>query len=217
MSSMPRIARNEWTPRRRTRSLRVDTPFVPVASTVHAIRSVRSQFAEGARTVVLHGPSGSGRSTIAQRIGQLWNGTVEVRHAAEIENGSPVDLNSEKRLRKNSKRPALTIVDDLTLRHADLDIADALADRGRESTLLIVSTTAWWLENRRLGDDRSISVPARLLEPEEIGHLVNGLRWSHDPKAPPVDDRVLDEIVELSEGRIAEAVRLASPPRQSIM
>lgn len=203
-----------WSPRRRPGKARPEPSFVPVSAVVGAIREVRRHFESGNRIVILHGPAGSGKSTIAARVGQLWNGRVELRTAAAIEGGSSVTDDSETQrtsFRSGRKRAdELLIVDELTLRHADLGVEDAVARLDARSRTIIVSSTAWWLER---GTDCRIpvkGVSARLLGPEEVAHLVNGLTWTRDPKAPPADASKVEEIYEISEGRMAEAVRLAS-------
>lgn len=207
---MPRMSPNgntEWSPRRRVTS-GVDV-FVPIRSAIDCVRQILGHFDSGCRTVILYGSSGTGRSTIARRIGDLWTGPSRfvldppARFTPEW-----LPEGETGRVRDRTRGESLTIVDSLSLEHDDwAQLIDPLLT-GRQRSL-IVSSTAWWLEHGRYLPVRLAGVSTKWVEADEIEHLVNGWRWLRNPNAAAVDADFVAEVASHSEGRLSEVARMA--------
>jgi|GEM_PF-2858787 len=207
-SSAPRQI--DWFPRSRAAASPVE-PFVPVRSSVEAVRQVFAHFDAGNRVVVLYGPGGSGRSAIARRTGSLWPGTVSFLTAPAADSAPADVLRHEppQRGAARSRGETLRIVDSLTLDHAGWSTIDPQMLPARQR-LLVVASTAWWLEFGRFWPVRVAGVATRGIEPDEIAHLINGLRWMKRPTAAPVDRAFVAAVAEKTDGLIAEVVRMAT-------
>lgn len=196
-----------WSPRRRE-PLVEPRSFVPIRSSVDTVRRIIGQFEAGARIVVLYGASGSGRSTIAHRAGSLWPGPVELIESPphRPDDAEVASLPFERRQR--SRREPLRIVDALTLEHERWKprLKDHAAHGCR---LLVVGSTAWWLEHGRELSASVTGVVTKRLAHDEITHLINALRWMHDPKQPEADRTLVTKIAARSDGLLAEIVRMA--------
>jgi hypothetical protein len=200
---------NAWFPRSRASVAPVE-PFVPVRGSVEAVRQVFAHFDAGNRVVVLYGPSGSGRSAIARRTGSLWTGPV-IDLNAPAADSSPADAfrdDPPQRASALARGETLRVVDSLTLDHAGWSALNPQFLPARQR-LLVVASTAWWLEFGRYWPVRVAGVATRRIEPDEIAHLMNALRWMKHPAATPVDPAFVAAVAEKTDGLIAEVVRMA--------
>jgi hypothetical protein len=200
---------NAWFPRSRASVAPVE-PFVPVRGSVEAVRQVFAHFDAGNRVVVLYGPGGSGRSAIARRTGSLWPGPVSFLNAPSADSGPAVLFRDDppQRGAARSRGETLRVVDALTLDHAGWSSFDPQILPARQR-LLVVASTAWWLEFGRFWPVRVAGVATRRIEPDEIAHLMNALRWMKHPAATPVDPAFVAAVAEKTDGLIAEVVRMA--------
>ncbi len=186
-------------------------PFVPYRSSVEALRQIFAHFEAGNRVVVLYGPGGSGRSAIARRAGSLWSGPVSFLTAPAVDSG-PADAFGDDlppRAAARTRVETLRVVDALTLDHAGWSTFDPHILPPRQS-LLVVASTAWWLEFGRYWAVRVTGVATRRIEPDEIAHLINGLRWMKSPAAAPVDPAFVAAVADKTEGLVAEVARMAT-------
>lgn len=184
---------------------------MPIRSTVEAVRQVFARFDGGSRAVILYGPAGSGRSAIARRVGWLWNGPV-VRVNEPLPDCDPAATfagPANDRQNARARGDGLRVVDGLSLDHAGWSALrpETLPAHQR---LLVVASTAWWLEFGRYWPMRVAGVATRRIEPDEIAHLINGLRWMKNPNAAGVDPEFVRTVAESTDGLIAEIVRMAS-------
>lgn len=199
----------DWFPRHRASSPTLE-PFVPIGSSVEAIRQILGQLERESRVVVLYGPHGTGRSTIARRVCSLWPGSVtfltQPPKACDPDFVFASDPRDQSRSR--SRGESLRVIDALTLDHSDwsVRIAENLPPRQK---LLIVSSTAWWLEFGRYLPIRVAGVATKWLDHEEIAHLINAKRWMRNPNAPAVESEYVAKIAAASEGRLSEIIRMA--------
>ncbi len=200
---------NGWFPRHRASTASPAT-FVPIRSVVDAVRRIRENLEREARIVVVYGPHGSGRSTIARRVASLWNGPVSFLHQppGECDPGDLFAEDSLELLRKKSRGATLRVIDALSLDHAGWSgcIAEHLPPGQK---VMIVASTAWWLEFGRYLPVRVAGVAAKWLEADEIAHLINGLRWMRNPNAPAAEPGYVAQVAAATEGRLSEIVRMA--------
>lgn len=198
----------DWFPRRR-----VSTPaferFVPIRSSVDAIRRIVGHLESDARIVVLYGAHGTGRSTIARRVESLWSGPVSYLSQPPTAFDPDIVFSSSRNLsRERSRGVSLQVIDALTLDHADWSarIAEELP-QGQKA--LVVSSTAWWLEFGRYMPIRISGVATKWLNFDEMAHLINAIRWMRDPSAQAVEPDFVTKVADASEGRLSEILRMA--------
>lgn len=198
-----------WFPRQRAN---VDTAerFVPIRSCVDAVRQILMHLDQDARVAVLYGAGGTGRSSVARRVGAVWNGWVTVTERPRGSYDPDEAFGGEGRTpgRAGARSGSLRIIDGLTLDHADWSaLAPEALPEGQK--LLIVSSTAWWLEFGRYLPFRVAGVGMGRIGPDEAAHLINALAWMKNPATDPIDPEVAAEIARQSEGVIAEVIRMA--------
>lgn len=199
----------DWYPRHRA-SASLPEPFVPFRSCVEAVRGILGHLERESRVVVLYGPHGTGRSTIARRVGSLWSGHVSFldQPPSTCDSRTAFATDSLNPSRGRSPGESLRIIDALTLEHADWSvlIAEHLPPWQK---LLIVSSTAWWLEFGRYLPVRVSGVATKWLDPDEISHLINGLRWMVAPNEAAVEREFVAKVAAATEGRLSEILRIA--------
>ncbi|MBI1324598.1 hypothetical protein GC170_15630 [bacterium] len=199
----------DWFPRRRV-SAPASERFVPIRSSVDAIRRIAGHLAGDNRVVVLYGPQGTGRSTIARRVGSLWSGPVSILDQPPSKYDPDVAFASQSRKLSSdrSRGVSLRVIDALTLDHADWS-AHLAEELPPWQKALVVSSTAWWLEFGRYLPVRVSGVTTNWLDSDEIAHLINAIRWMRDPNAQAVDPDFVTKVADASEGRISEILRMA--------
>lgn len=201
----------DWFPRHRA-STASPEPFVPIRSSVELVREILGHFERDCRIVVLYGPHGTGRSTIARRVGALWSGPVSFLNqpSATFDPGDMIGSDSLSSTHVRSRGKSLRVIDALTLDHADwsVPVVDHLSPGQK---VLIVSSTAWWLEFGRILPIRVAGVATMWLDSDEIAHLINSFRWMRSPNAPAVEPACVAKIAAATEGRISEIVRMVGP------
>jgi hypothetical protein len=75
--------------------------------------------------------------------------------------------------------------------------------------VLIVSSTSWFFQNRVHFDREFCHFGLKLLDPSELEHLANGVRWSKKPGAAALNSDQLSAINLESEGQLNAVVHLA--------
>lgn len=199
----------DWFPRHKI-SAHATERFVPVRSSVESIRQILGQLERDHRVVVLYGSHGTGRSTIARRVGALWPGPVSflTQPPRVCEPDVVFAADSQESERRKPRVDSLRVIDALTLDHADwsIPIAENLPPGQK---VLIVSSTAWWLEFGRYLPVRVAGVASRWLDHDEISHMINGLRWMVAPNASGVEPEYVAKVAAATEGRLSEIIRIA--------
>ena len=185
-----------WNVERRARQIVPEPAFIPLASHVAAVRGVLRSFESGKNLVVIYGPSGSGRTTVARQVARLVSSQPIMVHHPETRTENQMKAHLQN---KSTKNPPLFVFDSIQLKH--LNWAWWLRDQASESPkILVVSSTAWWLEHAEFLKDHAEGLGLKLLSVEEIEHLSNGLRWLKAPSANKLDRAQIQAVDEQTEG-----------------
>lgn len=187
----------------------VDPPelFVPIESHLAVIRSALGAFHSGRKLVVIYGPPGSGRSTVARQVARLLP-----NHLVEIPNPPSHAQLSEKIVSKElagiqARRAPLLLVDTLTLEHSEWPWLLRRHAGGPHKTL-VVASTAWWLHHGDVLRNNSISLGLTLLDSKEIEHFSNAQRWCVQPTAGAIGAETLQSLNLQSYGLVQNVARL---------
>lgn len=188
-----------WIVERRAHPIMAQPAFIPLASHVSAVRGALRTFESGKNLVVIYGPSGSGRTTVARQVARLVSSQPILVHHPETRTESSETQMKTHLQTKSTKNPPLFVFDSIQLKH--LDWAWWLRDQASESVnILVVSSTAWWLEHAVCLKDHAEGLGLKLLSVEEVEHLSNGLRWLKAPSVNKLDQSQIQTVDELSEG-----------------
>lgn len=189
---------------RRPKSVEPPSLFIPIESHQVLIRSALNAFHSGRNIVVIYGPPGSGRSTVARQVARLLP-TLQ----AEFPNPPTRGQLAEKLISKElaniqPRRAPLLLFDTLSLEHTEWPWL-LRRHAGGPHKMLVVASTAWWLNCEEVLRDSAVGLGLKLLDSNEIEHLSNGLRWSVQPGAEPVDSETLDSLNIESRGLLRNA------------
>jgi predicted AAA+ superfamily ATPase len=188
-----------WNVERRAHPIMPEPAFIPLASHITTVRGALRSFESGKKLVVIYGPSGSGRTTVARQVARLVSSQPILVHHPETRT-EPSENQMKAHLQtKSLKTPPLFVFDSIQLKH--LNWAWWLRDQASESAkILVVSSTAWWLEHAECLKDHAEGLGLKLLSVEEVEHLSNGLRWLKAPSANKLDHAQIQNVDEQSEG-----------------
>ncbi len=201
---------SKWAPVRRAAVVRpVADGFVPIDSQVSAVRELLAAIGQGCHGVVIHGPSGSGRSVVSRQLCRVSGGLVlELNGPPLVFEPSLVDKLQKPPVSDKKKIRGLLRIDGLTLEHCGWEkLAAGTGLPGFRPVL--VASTAWWLWHRQSFGPNWHDVCLKLLAAAEIEQLANGMRWRIDTKSKPIDGHDLKAINEDSEGIARKVIELA--------
>lgn len=188
-----------WNVERRAHSIMPEPAFIPLASHVTAVRGALRSLESGKNLVVIYGPSGSGRTTVARQVARLVSSQPILVHHPETRTEPSENQMKAHLQNKSTKNSPLFVFDSIQLKH--LNWAWWLRDQASESAkILVVSTTAWWLEHAEFLKDHAKGMGLKLLSVKEVEHLSNGLRWLKAPSANKLDRGQIQVVDEQSEG-----------------
>ncbi|MFM1800673.1 MAG: hypothetical protein RJA81_25 [Planctomycetota bacterium] len=206
----PKKRTNLWPTRNRETRISVGSSmFVPVQSHQAAIRYFSQRLSCSKALAVLHGPAGSGRSTVAYQIIKMLGKRSKVwrnppRHCSESLLFEQID----QRIANQGSKTEFLVIDSLTTRHTGwLPMLGFLMNQ--DVQVLIVSSTSWFFQNRVHFDREFCHFGLKLLDPSELEHLANGVRWSKKPGAAALNSDQLSAINLESEGQLNAVVHLA--------
>lgn len=201
---------SKWTPVRRAVAARpVGCGFVPIESQVAAVHELQAALGQGCQGVVIHGPSGSGRTAVSRQLCRVAGGLVLELNDPPLDfQASLTDRFKKSTFSDKNQRLGLMRVDGLTLEHRGWEkLAFGIGMPGVR--LVVVATTAWWLWHREAMGPNWHDVCLKLLATAEIEHLANSARWRLDPRSRQIDESAVKEIEMKSEGLASEVSRLA--------
>ena len=164
---------------------------------------------QGCDGVVIHGPVGSGRTVVSRQLCRVAGGLVhELTNPPLDFEPSLVDQFRKPLESDRNQTTGLLRIDGLTLVHRGwegLAFCTALS----AFRPVFVASTAWWLWHRNSFGPNWHDACLKLLNPAEIEHLANGMRWRDDPKSKPLDSVTIKAIDVESEGIARQVVEFA--------
>jgi hypothetical protein len=204
----------QWLSARKPERRSNHRPLIAVASQIEALGRLQRAIHEGASGVVIHGPSGSGRSLVSRQLCRVAGGLAhhweeppiifdDIKFARLFDSS----IFSQKKT-SEIKQLKLIRIDTLTLHHRGWE-AVAAANMMPKCQMVIVASTAWWFLHRPMLGSNWADACLKLLNPGEIEHLANSVRWQKRPLAKTLTSVEIEAIDTLSEGLAAEVVRLA--------
>lgn len=187
--------------RRHARLPRPEATFIPIDSHQKTIRTAVKSFLNQTGLVVIHGPSGSGRSMVARQVARLLP-----RQALFLEHPPVNRQQGEKSIQrlladKPRRVPPLLVVDSLTLDHDQWPwLLRSYA--GGPNPLLVVASTAWWLHHQATIQDTALGLGLKLLNSQELTHLANAQLRLKQPLAADLGHDFLQACEDYSEGLV---------------
>ena len=194
-----------WPVARHARPILADPTFIPLASHISAVRIALNALASRRNLIVIYGPAGSGRTTVARQIARLASVRPIVIHKPPTQISLLEHQFQEHLPCLRHHKSQLFVFDSIHLDHTQWPWW--LRSKTSESNqFLVVSTTAWWIDNQQCLKDHAVGVGLKLLTPHESAHLSNALLWIKQPLATSLTNHYLDAVDQHSEGLARKVV-----------
>jgi len=195
--------------RRPARPPRPEPTFIPVDSHRRVVRTALKSLALPPHIVIIHGPPGSGRTTVARQVARLMP-----RQSLFLDRPPVRKALAEKRIsrllaERPRRVPPLLVVDGFTLDHAEWPwLLRSYA--GGPHPILAVSSTAWWLHHAESLAESAFALGLKLLQPADLAHLANGYHRLKHPQSADLDADYLEACEIASEGLPRKVVEFMS-------